>query len=103
MSEHTPGPWSVDGHAPDRILIGGIPYALVDYFWNENPSQFGSPKPSDVRLIAAAPELLAALKDAYDALDYAQAQVDSDDERWRLTGCCRRIKPVIDKAEGRSE
>ena len=53
-------------------------------------------------LIAAAPVLLESLKDAYDALDYAQAQVDSDDERWRLTGCRRRIKPVIDKAEGRS-
>ena len=55
------------------------------------------------RLVAAAPELLAALKDAYDALDYAQAQVDSEDDRMRLTRCRRKIKPVIDKAEGRSE
>ena len=55
------------------------------------------------RLVAAAPELLAALKDAYDALDYAQAQVDSEDDRMRLTRCRRKIKPVIYKAEGRSE
>jgi len=100
---HTPGPWIVDGYAPDRILIGGIAYALVENFWNENPSQFGSPKPSDVRLIAAAPELLAALKDAYDALDYAQAQVDSDADRMHLTRCRRKIAPIIAKAEGRSE
>lgn len=52
-------------------------------------------------LIAAAPELLAALKKAYDALDYAQAQVDSDTDRWHLTRCRRKLKPVIDRAEGR--
>jgi hypothetical protein len=56
---------------------------------------------STARLVAAAPELLAALKDAYDALDYAQAQVDSDSDRMHLTRCRRRIMPVIAKAEGR--
>lgn len=54
-------------------------------------------------LIASAPELLAALKEAYDALDYAQAQVDSDTDRMHLTRCRRKIKPVIDKAEGRTD
>jgi hypothetical protein len=36
------------------------------------------------RLIAAAPEMLAALRIADDALDYAQAQVDSEGDRKRL-------------------
>lgn len=61
----------------------------------------GETAKSIAMLIAAAPELLAALKEAYDALDYAQAQVDSDTDRWHLTRCRRKLKPVIDRAEGR--
>lgn len=55
------------------------------------------------RLAAAAPRLLDALKFAYDALDYAQAQVDSDSDRKYLLRCRQIIKPVISSAEGRSE
>ena len=72
---------------------------IVAKVWSDDDGDYEG----TARLIAAAPELLSALKDAYDALDYAQAQVDSDDDRWHLTRCRRKIKPVINKAEGRSE
>ena len=55
------------------------------------------------RLIAAAPELLASLMEACEALDFAQAQVDSESDGIHLRRCRRRIKTVIAKAEGRSE
>jgi hypothetical protein len=95
---HTPGPWTIeyevdDGNEYDDGVRIDSPEGPVAF----NVIDCSAP------LIAAAPELLAALKDAYDALDYAQAQVDSDADRWHLTGCRRKIKPVIDKAEGRSE
>ena len=95
---HTPGPWSIEYEDADGELYeDGV---RVDS--HDGPVAFNVIDCS-APLIAAAPELLAALKDAYDALDYAQAQVDSDDDRWHLTRCRRKIKPVIDKAEGRSE
>jgi hypothetical protein len=93
---HTPGPWSFDGDYVESLaLLKPLSVATL--------ADCGHSTEGNGILIAAAPELLAALKDAYDALDYAQAQVDSDDVRWHLTRCCRKIKPVIDKAEGRSE
>ena len=95
---HTPGPWSIEYEDADGELYeDGV---RVDS--HDGPVAFNVIDCS-APLIAAAPELLAALKDAYDALDYAQAQVDSDDDRWHLTRCRRKIKPVIDKAEGRSD
>ena len=48
-------------------------------------------------------QLLAALRDAYDALDYAQAQVDSESDRMHLRRVRRKIKPVIDRAEGNAD
>jgi hypothetical protein len=93
---HTPGPWSFDGDYVESLdLLKPLSVATL--------ADCGHSTEGNGILIAAAPELLAALKDAYDALDYAQAQADSDDHRWHLTGCRRKIKPVIDKAEGRGE
>lgn len=99
---HTPGPWGIVFHGDvERLrLNGSTVYQVSDVTDPEFPS--GHPRYclDDLRLMAAAPELLAALKDAYDALDYAQAQVDSDDDRMYLTRCRRKIKPIITQAEG---
>lgn len=95
---HTPGPWTIAYETEDgEIYDDGV---RIDS--PEGPVAFNVIDCS-AHLIAAAPELLAALKDAYDALDYAQAQVDSDADRMHLTRCRRKIKPVIEAAEGRSE
>jgi hypothetical protein len=48
-------------------------------------------------------ELLAALKVAADAIDYAQAQVDSENDRHNLLVRLVQVKRVIAKAEGRGE
>ena len=56
---------------------------------------------ANARLIASAPELLAALKVADDALDFAQAQVDSERDANQLRGWRREIQKAINKAEGR--
>ena len=47
-------------------------------------------------------ELLAALKLAADAIDYAQAQVDSENDRHNLLVKLAQAERVIAKAEGRA-
>ena len=105
MTDHTPGPWDIVFHDDvERIrLNGSTVYQVADVTDPDFPT--GKPRYNlaDLRLMAAAPEMLAALKDAYDALDYAQAQVDSDADRMHLTRCRRKIAPIITKAEGRGE
>lgn len=95
---HTPGPWEAKPTVGRIVLNGSSIYGVADI-----TGEFARWNPDDLVLMAAAPELLAALKDAYDALDYAQAQADSDTDRMHLTRCRRKIKPVIAKAEGRGE
>lgn len=60
MSAHTPGPWGLTRWtAPDdygwSIKIGDAPHRLDVSAWSESSE-------ADARLIAAAPELLSALK-----------------------------------------
>lgn len=101
---HTPGPWIAHGWGDDEVEIVGpddrLICALAQEYDDHSGAGTNAAIVADARLIAAAPGLLAALKDAYDALDYAQAQVDSDDDRMHLTRCRRKIKPIITQAEG---
>jgi len=91
MTQHTPGPWAVtEGYlwrgirAPSRVIadmriVGGVV---------ENEVQ------ANARLIAAAPDMLAALQDIM-----AESSRDDDDHDMIATiqGICRAI---ITKAKG---
>jgi hypothetical protein len=61
----------------------------------------GRDKRESQRLLAAAPELLAALHVAANAIDYGQAQVASDNDRYKLCKWLVQVKRAIAKAEGR--
>jgi hypothetical protein len=61
----------------------------------------GRDKRESQRLLAAAPEMLATLKHAADALDFAQAQVSSARDRQRILLWLGDVEGVIAKAEGR--
>lgn len=78
MKSHTPGPWTVNGHyiesPPLRPNFGRRAVARVDYSHH-------SEIPANARLIAAAPELLAALKEAIatvDGFDHGDEGEDGD-------------------------
>ena len=64
-AKHTPGPWRTEP-APHRShwILGSVPVALTV-----------EPSEANARLIAAAPDLLAALRDMIDR--YARAMKDS--------------------------
>ena len=93
MTTYTPGPWSVidDGiHAHVFIGAGAFPYGETIA---EEVTQ------ANARLIAAAPELLAALTAAHAALDSIyETEGLLTEERAALA----RIEAAIAKAEGRS-
>lgn len=101
---HTPGPWRVHSEHADRIIVNGCCVYQVGNLavsGSYAPGVLGEPDHDDVRLMAAAPEMLAALRVAHDALDYAQAQVDSENDAHRLRQWRVQIGRVLAKAEGR--
>lgn len=73
MSQHTPGPWDISGHAvPDWAYQVGI-YALGTDIATVKTSE------ADARLIAAAPQLLAALQETLDELRHLAG---TDPQAW---------------------
>ena len=67
MAEHTPGPWLfVDNDQEDEIWDSNHVHMLA---WiNPKATQHSDEWKSNARLIAAAPEMLDRLSDAYKAL-----------------------------------
>jgi hypothetical protein len=97
---HTPGPWYVNGDCIEADGPNGprdITVAVA------TQTRRGFDNDDDARLIAAAPELLAALRVADDALDYAQAQCDSVRDQKRLRHWRTQVQNAIATAEGRTE
>jgi hypothetical protein len=105
MSEHTPGPWvngthgygNVKGPGTSkkfrRVRSGEVEVARVWCGIADDDPRDSSPH--DLMLIAAAPELLAALK----AVAAAHACIESCDMPEWLEG----VEAAINKAERRSE
>ncbi len=65
MTQHTPGPWDdqYPQHSPGEIHIYGADGNIVGSVWGiENDAQKDTVSVANARLIAAAPELLEALK-----------------------------------------
>lgn len=92
MSKHTPGPWKVNTQPEGTVvwLNGSAGYELRD------PTGFGhNANPADARLIAAAPDLLRALKDLVarcDGDEGVRADGSNIDTAW--------AHAIIAKAEG---
>jgi hypothetical protein len=68
---HTPGPWVV--HADGVLVLGAGPkrQAIVDCETSASPNLPQAERKANARLIAAAPELLAALKSLEADMDRA--------------------------------
>jgi hypothetical protein len=63
-SKHTPGPWEIDREVRTSINMGAKHIALVNFYNSPDAERnvSGEEHEANVRLIAAAPELLDALE-----------------------------------------
>lgn len=84
-SEHTPAPWHVDA-------LDGTVYAANHRTVPQNDA--------DARLIAAAPDLLAALAEAAPRLEQALIDEPEDYDNHELRAVCSQIRAAIAKATG---
>lgn len=90
MTAHTPGPWHFDGHQYDHI-VWSSDRNRVCFLTSTGPTE------ANARLIAAAPDLLAALKDMVDGAPLECGEPDCPD-----CGPWRTARAAIAKAEGRT-
>lgn len=114
MATHTDGPWEVDAvnseHLHDIIMGYKIPHAgypilLATVFYDDNGGP-GDIAPSEAaanaRLIAAAPDLLEALKSLMEVQDCdTDCWCEEDENRPRPCEACAG-RAAIAKAEGRT-
>ena len=88
-AKHTPGPWAVTLEDDSAIYINTVnPKGRIATVPKGKLAQ------EDARLIAAAPELLAALLDAVAALE---SYVPESDSEYQI---CIRARAAIAKAKG---
>lgn len=114
---HTKGPWRfIDAtkvasmqYKPMCVIRSGDKQ-IAEFSWNDNSQWFPTKDESqdNARLIAAAPELLEALKAITDCVMREGLERTSDDNETRaadkfleLMNCVRTARSVISKAEGR--
>lgn len=87
-AKHTPAPWSDSGNEPDYWPITDANGYLIANVWRDTESG-----KSNARLIAAAPDLLAACEAALDVITRYEPQP----ERLEIWG---QLKDTIAKAKG---
>lgn len=96
MSKHTPGPWRTDENDHDapyqNIRIEAEKNRTVCIVWVDDAPDhaFNAEQEANARLIAAAPDLLDALKAASNYID-------------TLGGVSQSYRTAIDKAKGESK
>lgn len=101
---HTPGPWEAKPTVGRIVLNGSSIYGVADI-----TGEFARWNPDDLVLMAAAPDLLHALRLIAEDLN----AMDSDTNGWRewdatsvdqvIAGALRRADIAIAKAEGRTD
>lgn len=78
---HSPGPWSLSPHSWRRIISApGDGYITRDVCVLDASTMSAFSQEDNARLIAAAPELLKALEDLYEAYGRSVASDDWDAE-----------------------
>lgn len=96
---HSPGPWRVvaTGHtAPGYDVCDRI----ISDKWTDRTASDGL-SDADAALVAAAPDLLAALKEIVSALNTARMIMDSKEARDLAGEMVAKGRAAISKAEGR--
>lgn len=94
-AKHTPGPWRITDHAESAVFV----YAGDNQYLNHVARVHNTPtkatRQANARLIAAAPDMLAMLKQLRDLL---QNETGLDTRIWEDTA--QELLDVISQAEG---
>lgn len=100
MSKHTPGPWHIDDASYGQIVCSRTSDVAVVR------NTGGLPHHGNARLIAAAPELLEALRDALAAMEHMGDVMNGmdivTDEDEAHFPAFAKARAAIAKAEGTS-
>ncbi len=83
MTEHTPGPWEIDPRAANHVIADKRSICSLGFHDTSLPDGGQAENSANARLIAAAPDLLAALEIARECIAY-----------------CRRAHPDAQTGEG---
>lgn len=101
--QHSPGPWAAFWNERNkRTGIGDWFFFAGETSKHVRLRSVRASDPvalADARLVAAAPELLEALKEAIETCSFMDAA--TDDERLTDGDCLNRWKAAVAKAEGR--
>ena len=104
MSKHTPGPWEVaiTGGMARAVFKQGDPGGQICKLPGALFGPDGDTRLANAHVIAAAPEMLAALKDALGFLDCVgiEEAEDNPDLVASLDRMRARYNAIIDKAQG---
>jgi len=92
QSKHTPGPWRTGGNELSAFNVYGPTGDLIAQCLST----------ANARLIAAAPELLAALQMALPALEWCDKQWANSPQRGHGVNVLHVVKATIAKAEAAS-
>lgn len=99
MSKHTPGPWRVSEPFGLKLVAPYFAVYGADQTASRGPTVLASGNSlEDARLIAAAPEMLEALKYALISCEYPGCQ--SHLASGVTCSTCKRVMIAIKKAEG---
>lgn len=103
-AQHTPGPWVSDGaevwaDGPRRINCAEAGTPRVCVVDDHQAEDFNAK--ATARLIAAAPDLLAALEDAIEAVRTFHGQ-EAWDIYWQHSPECKRWRAAIAAARGQA-
>ena len=90
MTTHTPGPWNVTGLYV-RERDGGLIASILDLWHGQRTPK--AKKNANARLIAAAPELLAALEELLWSASRTSLETDGD-----YSNAFTAARAAIDKA-----
>jgi hypothetical protein len=101
MNKHTPGPWKIGAPPPNGEQTIGTQQGLMVAVATTGAN---TPTEANARLIAAAPELLEALRELHTIVNLAIADGD-----WIVDGACdpdacmMRAEDLIAKATGETQ
>ena len=101
QATHTPGPWHIGDRFCGRFIYDARGWAVADFRGAPDSKIPSAQKDANGALIAAAPDMLAALQEAVRSLDYACTALEAPQAsamRANLTDCRAAIAAA--KAKG---